>query len=489
MLETIAGNKMERPDTFGLALNETAYNTDVEDDIAAAVQAVVDADFKVDPETNVPKPRDNYNLSVALGIIRRMETSEARSNVFAEIKNKNPVYRMIDALYAAAGSRVMQPLVLFAYMLKCVLSIGPFDYDDQEAVAISNFHNETNAIARLVSLLPGASIMQLSLKRGHMFRRDQFRTTLSMIGAATRLFPYLSRLARSYGFMPSARIASGLAFYMRFSELFARHPKLGTAIVASNYSPEALGMAAAAHEMGRKVIYINHAPVPANGATVPPVLADCAVFYGDAIRKTYESASRCNADIALIGQPGTTRPMIWRDKINKIGIFLTALTSADEVENLVSAINDSNPDVRILIRNHPVALLKSDFSSLATKHKNVEITIGTPLDDEIEACDLIICGNSGVAMNVLRGGRPVAYIDSLDRLNHDYCGFVQDRLVCEVKNWSDDLYPMLKAFYTSPVWRNVMQSYDASYNADATELKQKAAQKIRRYISPQQAQG
>lgn len=145
--------------------------------------------------------------------------------------------------------------------------------------------------------------------------------------------------------------------------------------------------------------------------------------------------------------------------------------------------------MRILIRNHPVALLKSDFSCLATKHKNVEITIGTPLDDEIEACDLIICGNSGVAMNVLRGGRPVAYIDSLDRLNHDYCGFVQDRLVCEVKNWSDDLYPMLKAFYTSPVWRNVMQSYDASYNADATELKQKAAQKIRRYISPQQAQG
>lgn len=480
---------MERPDTFNLALDEIAFDTDVEADIADAVQAVIDADFEVAPNTNVPTPRDNYTLSIALGVIRRMETSSARSAVFAEIKDKNPVYRMVDALYTKAGSRVVQPLVLFAYMLKCVLSLGKFDYDGQETVSISNFHNETNAIARLVSLLPGARIMQLSIKRTHIFRRGQLRTALSMIGTATRVFPYLSRLARSYGFMPSARIASGLAYYIRFSQLFAQHPKLSAAIVASNYSPEALGLAAAAHSMNRNLIYVNHAPVPANGATVPPVLADCAVFYGDAIRKTYENASRCNADVALIGQPGTIRPMEWSKEIRKVGIFLTALTSADAVEKLVSKIKDSNPDVQILIRNHPVALLKSDFSDLAAKHKNVEITIGTLLDDEIEACDLIICGNSGVAMNVLRGGRPVAYIDSLDRLNHDYCGFIQDRLVCEVKNWSSDLYPMLKAFYTGPAWRNVMQSYDASYNADTTVLEQNAAQKILRYLNPKPDRG
>lgn len=487
--EGFSGDIMERPDIFGLALNETAFDTEIESDVADAVQALVEADFEGDPENNIPAPRDNYNLSIALGIIRRMETSSARGAVFAEIKNKNPVYRLVDTLYSLAGSRLVQPLVLFAYMLKCVLSIGSFDYEDQEAVAISNFHNETNAIARLVSLLPDAHIMQLSLKRGHIFRRGQFRTALTMAGSLTRIFPFLSQLARSYGFMPSARIASGLAFYMRFSQLFARHPKLGAAIVASNYSPEALGMAAAAHAMDRKLIYVNHAPVPANGATVPPVLADCAVFYGEAIQKTYKNASRCNADVALIGQPGTTRPMKWCDRISKVGIFLTALTSADAVEKLVAAINDSDLDVEILIRNHPVALLKSDFSDLAAKYQNVEITIGTPLDSEIEACDLIFCGNSGVAMNVLRGGRPVAYIDALDRLNHDYCGFIQDGLVCEVKDWSTDLYPMLKAFYTGPAWRNVMQSYDASYNRDATVLKQQAARKIERYLSPQQAQG
>ncbi|WP_373490186.1 hypothetical protein [Parasphingorhabdus sp.] len=463
--------------TFRTKQNETAFEADIETPLATV--------FEAEPEVR----RDRYNLATALGIIRRMETSSARSAVFAEIKNKNPVYRLVDTLYAKAGYGFLQPLVLFIYMLKSVLSLGKFDYSGHEAVAISNFQNEHNAINRLVALLPGTRVMMLSPKLCNLFSRDQLRTTISMIGAAPRVFPFLSRLARSYGFMPSARMASGLAYYIRFSQLLARHPGMSAAIVASNYSPEALGLSAAAHNKNRKVVYVNHAPVPANGAMVPPVLADCAVFYGNATRSTYERESRCNAEVALIGQPGTARPMEWRDEIRTLGIFLTALTCAKSVEKLVTTISESRPGLQILIRNHPVALLKSDFSDLAAKHKNVKITIGNPLEDEIAACDLILCGNSGVAMNVLREGRPVAYLDSLDKLNHDYCGFIQSRLVCDVKNWSGDLYPMIKAFYTRPDWQRVMKDYDASYNSDISQLEYMAAQTILRYVSSKPDRG
>jgi hypothetical protein len=288
--------------------------------------------------------------------------------------------------------------------------------------------------------------------------------------------------------MPSARIASALAFYIRFVRLFADRPGLTAAIVASNYSPEAVGLAAAAHRMGRRVIYINHAPVAANGALVPPVLADCAIFYGDAVRQTYERRSRCTADVALIGQPWTARPMEWRDEVRTVGIFLTALTRVDIVSGLVSAIRASQPEVRILIRNHPVALLKTDFSKLEEQVGNIEITIGNPLEDEIIACDLIICGNSGVAMNALSGGRPVAYMDSLDGLNFDYNGFVEGGLICRVTGWSDDIYARLKEFYSKPKWQGVMRSYDASYGADARELEQAAAETVRHHLTPRRVQ-
>jgi hypothetical protein len=430
------------------------------------------------------EPSDRYDLATALRIVRRMETSAGRGAVFAEITRKNPLYRLVDTLYTRAGARTMQPLLLFAYMLKSVLSLGPFKAADAVAVSISNFGNEHHAIGRLAALVPDARLSRLSLSRRHILSRGQPRAAWRMLVAARRVWPFLSRLVRAHSFMPSARIASGLAFYVRFLQYFADHPDVNAAIVPSNYSPEAVGLAAAAHRMGRRVIYINHAPVPANGAMVPPVLADCAIFYGDAVRQTYERRSRCRADVALIGQPWTARPMEWRDEVRTVGIFLTALTRTQAVGELVAAISASRPGVRILIRNHPVALLKSDFSDLVARHRNLSVTIGNPLEDEIAACDLIICGNSGVSMNAVSGGRPVAYMDTLDGSRFDQNGFVESGLICHVPGWTDDIYGRLKAFYERPEWRAVMRTYDASYEGDVETLNQTAAEMIRRHLRP-----
>lgn len=428
-------------------------------------------------------PCDRYTLGLALRIVRRMETSATRGAVFAEIKGKNAIYNFVDWLYSKVDSRISKPTALFLYMLKCALSVGPGDAGGSDALAVANFDNERHAVERLTALVPGKQILRLSLIRGNLFNKYQLQIALGFLRAAPRVWPYLSRLAKFYSFMPSARIASSLAYYMRFSQYFAKHPHLKAAVVASNYSPEALGLAAAAHKAGRKVVYINHAPVPANGALVPPVLADCAIFYGQAIQQTYQRHSRCNAEVVLIGQPGTAQPMQWQADIQKIGIFLTALTRPDTVATLVAAISASPHRPQILIRNHPVALLKSQFSGLLTKHENLEITIGNPLDEEIAGCDLIFCGNSGVALNVLRAGRPVAYLASLDGLNFDYNGFVEQKLVYAAEGWADNLYFRLQTFYASAAWRSVMQSYDASYGADKVKLEQAASAQILSYLS------
>jgi hypothetical protein len=433
-------------------------------------------------DTATEAARDRYDLAIALRIVRRMETSAGRGKVFDEIKAKNPLYRLVDAIYSRAGA--LQPVALFAYMLKCILSVGPFKASGAVAVSISNFANEHRAIDRVAALVPDARLSRLTLNRRHILSPGQLRATYRMLVSARRIWPFLSRMARSHSFMPAARIASALAFYMRFAQYFADQPSVNAAVVPSNYSPESVGLAAAAHRTGRQVIYVNHAPVPANGALVPPVLADCAIFYGEAIRKTYERRSRCRAEVALIGQPWTARPMEWRDEIRTVGIFLTSGTKTEVVAELVSAIRASHPAARILIRNHPVALLKSDFSDLTERHENLAVTIGNPLDEEIAACDLIICGNSGVAMNAVSGGRPVAYMASLDGSGFDYNGFVESGLICHVKAWTSDVYAMLKAFYGRPEWRRVMRSYDASYGLDAEELNQAAAEMIRRYLGP-----
>jgi len=432
--------------------------------------------------TDADRSSRRYDLAIALRTVRAMETSAGRGAVFAEIKDKNPLYRFVDMIYSRAGTRTMQPLLLFAYMLKSILSVGPSKGGDATAVSISNFANEHHAIDRVAALMPNASLARLTLRRRHILSVGQLRAAGRMLVSAPRIWPFLSRLARSHSFMPSARIASALAFYIRFMQYFADHPGVSAGIVPSNYSPEAVGLAAAAHRAGRRVIYVNHAPVPANGPLVPPVLADCAIFYGEAIRQTYERRSRCLAEVALIGQPWTARPMEWRDQVRTVGIFLTALTRTQAVAELVAAITASWPDVRILIRNHPVALLQSDFSDLTARYKNLAVTIGNPLDDEIGLCDVIICGNSGVAMNAVSGGRPVAYMNTLDGSAFDHNGFVASGLVCHVKSWTAGTYRTLRDFYGNPEWQAVMKSYDASYGGDAEALRRAAAEVIARHV-------
>jgi hypothetical protein len=423
-----------------------------------------------------------YDLAGAIRVVRQMETSAARSAVFAEITQKNAAYRLVDRLYSRADARLIQPLLLLAYMLKCVLSVGPSYSEGAEAVSISQFPNEHRTIDRVAVLVPDVRLMRLTLSHRQLLARGQWREAAIMLGGAGRIFRFLRLLAHTHSFMPAARIASALAFYIRFTRLFAGNPNLGAAIVASNYSPEAVGMAAAAHRHGRRVIYANHAPVPANGAVVPPVLADCALFYGSAIRQTYERRSRCLAEVALIGQPGTARPMQWRDRVETIGIFLTAGTRVDVLQSLVATIRLSFADARIIIRQHPVTLLQTNIAAIGIKDPLTELTIGSPLDADIAACDIVICGNSGVALNVVSGGRPVAYLASLDDAGFDTNGFVQSRLVYAMPWWTNDLYDRLKAFYQVSGWAAIMQSYDAAYGIDKCELLSAAADVLARHL-------
>ena len=426
--------------------------------------------------------RDRYDLATAIRVVREMETSPGRAAVFNEVKNKNTLYRIVDTLYTLAGKRFLQPVILWVYMLKCVLTVGWFRSDGSNVVSIANFPNEERTVDRVARLMPDEKIMRLSIWRKHLFGQGQLGATFRMIGAFARLWPFLRLLARAHSFMPAARIASALAFYMRFLPMFTERPELRAAIIPSNYSPEAVGLAAAAHRTGRRVIYANHAPVPINAEVVPPVYADIALLYGDETTRTYAARTECSAEIVLIGQPGRSRAMEWTDRVNKVGIFLTSGTKRDVLAKLITDIRQTNPDVAILVRDHPVALLKNDLSALTGSDPKVVCTIGNDLDEEILACDLVICGNSTVTLDVLSGGRPVAFLDELDTVKSDANGFTASGLVLPITGWSENLYARLKTFYNDPAWRQIMRGYDASYEADTDALNRRAAARIASYV-------
>ncbi|CAN0595319.1 unnamed protein product, partial [Ectocarpus sp. 12 AP-2014] len=222
-----------------------------------------------------------------------------------------------------------------------------------------------------------------------------------------------------------------------------------------------------------------------NSPYVPPVFADFAFFNGTAIHDTYRSRSACQALPVLIGLEGSSRALAWSSDVRTVGIFLTALTRVPTLSRLVRDIRLTHPEAHILIRHHPVALLKTDLSQLEAETPGLRVTIGTPLENDIADCDVVVCGNSGVILNTLRAGRPVAYLPELDDLPLDYNGFLEGGLVPLMEGWDAKSYGSLKAFYHQPDWNQIMRRYDASYLCSAAELEQTARETLLTLLAPQ----
>jgi hypothetical protein len=436
---------------------------------------------QTDTATKHTGPR--YNLLSAMLIVRQLENLETRHAVFLEIKQKNKVINAVDRIYSMTNSGVIRRLLIIVYMLKCIVALDTKTSDTSRAVAIANFGNEIKTIKRLSKLLPELDISLLTMARKNAFSRGQFREVGRMIMATPRIWRMLGKIVRTNSFMPACRIASVLPYYMRLGRMLDDNPAFSAAIVASNYSPESSALAAAAHNRNRKVIYANHAQIPCKNPFLAPVFADCSVFYGTIVRETYERLSRCHTHATYIGQPENSLGMQLTDTADTIGIFLTALTRKDSLEKLVQQIRQANAATHILIRQHPVSLLETDLSDLVENYDNLQVTIGSPLGDEIAQCDLIICGNSGVALNILGGGRPVAYLSALDDLPFDYMGFVENGLVPTINKWDKDSYASLQSFFGDPNWANIMTNYDASYGRDVQALEQVVRSEILSHLN------
>jgi len=433
---------------------------------------------KTAKDTNSNVKSSGYSLTTAILVVRKMDTQQTRSAVFSEIKNKNPIYRFVDQAYNFSRFLFLQPLILILYMLKSIAAIGPDVKPCDEIISVSNFKNEANTIDRVLKLIPAIKTARLTFNKKYYLRKNQIFAYTSLLKALPNYWHFIRHIAQSYDFMPACRIASVLAFYIRFDRMFKKHQNLKTAIITSNYSPECMALAAAAHQNGCKAIYVNHAPVPANSNYVPPVLSDYSMFYGNVIEKIYMKRSRCISEVITIGQPGESQFMEWLPQVKTVGIFLTALTQKAALEELIKQIKKAAPQIEVLIRHHPVSLLETNLEEVLERHDGIRTTIGTPLADDISTCDLVFSGNSGVAINILRAGKPVAYLSKLDSLPHDYLGFVEDGVACEVNGWSNTLYEELRNFYDHDAWKNKMCEYDASFGASRTKLLQNAKEKL-----------
>ncbi len=415
-----------------------------------------------------------------------MDSSTERLTVFSDIVRKNIVIRSVFFFYDMAPEFI-KAYLLILYGLKCYLSANWRGTPAPDIVYFASCPNEHVAIAHVRSHLRGQKAADIALSRGNCFRPEAFRALPEFFYHALRLRRLARRLVRQFHFLPACRIFSTMTYYLRFRRLLGAG-EAKAVFLANHYSPESLALAAAAHQSGRKVFCTNHANGTWRSGYVPPLHSDLVAVTSEAILDAYARHSARELNSIFIPQPSPKAPMQSRIEPGKpitVGIFLTALTNMKRLRALVGQL-ESNPLVaEVLIRSHPVKVVNEDLSGVMASGDRLMDSSAFPLSENIGLCDVAICGNSSVTIDILRGGVPVLYDAGLDDLAFDVNGYLNQQLVPPMPTALDAAaLQSLDRFYSAPSWAQTMRYFDAGYGQNEGVMFHRLRSEIRMSLRP-----
>jgi hypothetical protein len=413
-----------------------------------------------------------YTLNGACWIVRQVDSSTGRLAVFGDIIQRSLKISFGFFVYEKSPILVKNFLLLL-YGLKCYLSLNWNGHRNADLIYFASYPNEHVVLDHIRRQIHGLNVGNISISKRNCFRVDALKAIPAFVMSAIRLQRVAKKLVRRFHFLPACRIFSTITYYARCRRLMARHDAKAV-FIANHYSPECLALAAAAHQAGKKVIFANHANATGDTGYVPPLHADMAAVTSQAVLDIYTRHSHRNINAAFIPVKSPQRPM--RSDIDPnapltVGIFLTALTNIERLQDLVCELEGAPMVAGIMVRPHPVAVVNEDLSGLCEISDRIVNSRGMTLFDNIEQCDIAICGNSTATVEILRGGVPVLYDAQLDNIPDDYNGYVKHELVLPMPSRLDkSTLERLGRFYGGFPWVSTMRYYDAAYEQDETMM-------------------
>ena len=425
-----------------------------------------------------------YDLHRALKILLSTESQAARVRTYDRLKSISPSVKLVDHLYHALESSAYKAFLLFAFFLKSYFSVASPRIENNETIcAVGFFVNEAKAIGQLAKKLSKEKVEILGCSKLELIHPRNLLRMASLMKYSIVVFRICRLLARRYHIMPAFRAMSLLGFYFATEEIL-RKSSVKACLVSSNYAPDSLALSATAHKRDCPLIYVNHAQIWARARYLPPVYADLSILCSQANVELYRKKSRIESRIVLKGIEGPESRMRLKGLKRKgedavFGIFLTGQTVLSRLEVIIQSLLEKELCHRVLLRPHPISMVNDDYSYLAKRYSQLLISTRHSAARASLSCDCVFCGNSGVALEVLKAGTPVAYDPALDTYGEDFYGYVAKGLLFPVKSIDSSFEDDLAEFYSNADWLDRMKYFDASYLED----KEAIAEKIQRELS------
>jgi hypothetical protein len=380
--------------------------------------------------------------------------------------------------------RAIKAASVVVYGLKCYLSLFRRCAGEPQLVYFASYPNERRVLRHVRNNLQAAEHDEITISLRNCFRIAALSEFVAFVPASARLYRFARCLVQKHDFMPACRVFSTVTYYMRFKRLVDEDVK--AVFIACQYSPECLGLAAAAHRAGKKVLFTNHASATGETGYVAPLHADLVAVTSQAMADLYQrhTPHELNVIPFTVAEPQQPLRALNRDSHTlTVGIYLTALTDEARLREIVADWSQLPWVGSIFIRTHPAEVVNADLSGITGTRVPVEISSTTPLREDIMRTDIAVCGNSTVTIEILRGGRPVLYDHRLDHIVFDYNGYAGHGLVLPYpETIDDDIYEQIQRHYFSGHWNEKMRYFDSGYQGDERAITQQFAAAVARVM-------
>ena len=391
--------------------------------------------------------------------------------VFLSVLPNSRSIRYSYSLYQISPNFI-RAAALVLYGLKCYLSLLRIRRGEPQLLYFASYPNEHRVLGHIRDMLQTNRYDEISISLRNCVRPTVIWDTFLLLPAVPRLYRFAARLAGRYDFMPACRIFSTVAYYKRFNRLLDEQAR--AVFIACQYSPECLGLAAATHRAGKKVLFTNHANATGESRCVPPIHADLVAVTSEALSDIYRRHSPNELNIVPLtnGEPQSEMRVPVADARSlTLGIYLTALTSQARLIEIVAEWSRLPAFETIVIRCHPAEVVNADLGELGGVGVRLELSRAMPLSEDIRRTDVAVCGNSTVATEILRGGRPVLYDHRLDKLAFDYNGYAGEGLVSMYpKDVDDGVFDLMRRHYVNEAWLRKMRYFDTGYQNDEEQI-------------------
>ena len=406
-------------------------------------------------------PRDNEYIPEWLlyhGIqnLLRCDAAEVVSGLADFMVAQYRSLQLLSALIGSTRRSVVPSVVLLLGTARAFLHVRT-PQRGNGATWVARLANERKVLAPLPTLMSDLdwTEVRLSWRVGGADLVELMRT----FGATLpRLIRLSRRLRERHASFKALRVMELVGYYMRYSRIF-QQGRYSLAVMSSHSNPHGIAFNVAARRAGVPVVLVTH------GMPVRPVARlsyDLAVVNSEDARQTYLEEGCRIGHVLVHGRhqhlaPMPTGPL---DSPLRVGVFLCKDVVPERLSELVAVLLGAGCVAEVLIRAHPYNMWAGLHPWIASLDEpRVRLSVESSVFRDIEACDIVLAGNTSVHVEALTAGRPSGYVPGIDHGGNDLHRFVARGLVCALNlplRFDPDA---LLRFYQSPEWPGILRHY------------------------------